>query len=178
MTPQLVERTPAVGAGRFLAALWALARASLEPRLARHVEGDAVLARALAGLRAELEAAGAHVHGGSLPVVRADAAQLERVFRILIGNAVRHRGPEAPLIHVSARPAGREWQFSVRDNGAGIDPAEHHEAFSVLAGARELPACRRIVRRHGGRLWVESARGQGATFHFTLPATRRKGYVV
>lgn len=163
---------------RLLAALWARARASLEPRLARHVEGDAVLARALAALRSELEAAGATVHGGSLPAVRADAAQLERVLRVLIGNAARHRGAEAPIIHVSARPIGREWQFSVRDNGAGIDPREHHLAFSALAGARELPACRRLVRRHGGRMWVESARGQGATFHFTLPATRRKGYVV
>lgn len=162
---------------RLIAALWALARAALEPRLARHLEGDAVLARALAGLRAELEAAGATVHGGSLPAVRADAAQLERVLRALIGNAARHRGAEAPIIHVSARPIGREWQFSVRDNGAGIDPREHHLAFSALAGARELPACRRLVQRHGGRMWVESARGQGATFHFTLPATRRMGYV-
>jgi signal transduction histidine kinase len=92
-------------------------------------------------------------------------------------NALRHRGAEAPLLHVSARPAGREWQFSVRDNGVGIDPRKHHEAFSVLAGARELPACRVLVHRHGGRMWVESARGQGATFHFTLPATRKMGHV-
>jgi signal transduction histidine kinase len=163
---------------RLLAALWALARAALAPRLARLVEADAVLARALAALRPALEAAGAQVHGGSLPRVRADARQLERVLRVLIGNAARHRGAEAPIIHVSARPIGREWQFSVRDNGIGIDPAEHHLAFSALAGARELPACRRLVERHGGRMWVESARGQGATFHFTLPATRRMGYVV
>jgi len=162
---------------RLLAALAALVRASLAPRLARQVECDEVLARALAGLRAQLDALGAEVHGGSLPRVRADARQLERVFRVLIGNAVRHRGAEAPIIHVSARPVGREWLFSVRDNGAGIEPSDHHEIFSALSGARELPGARRIVRRHGGRLWVESARGQGATFYFTLPATRRMGYV-
>ena len=162
---------------RLLAALWALAGAALAPRLARQVECDRVLASALAGLRAQLEEAGAEVHGGSLPRVRADARQLERVFRVLVGNAVRHRGEEAPLIHVSARPVGREWLFSVRDNGAGIDPRDHHAVFSALSGARELPACRRIVRRHGGRLWVESARGQGATFYFTLPATRRMAHV-
>jgi len=163
---------------RLLAALWALARASLAPRLARQVESDEALARALVGLRPQLDAAGAEVHGGSLPRVRVDARQLERVFRILVGNAVRHRGVEAPLIHVSARPVGREWLFSVRDNGAGVEPREHHAIFSPLSGARELPAARRIVRRHGGRLWVESAaRGHGATFYFTLPATRRKGYV-
>ena len=162
---------------QLLAALWALARASLAPRLARQVECDEVLARALAGLRPTLDAAGAEVHGGSLPRVRGNAAQLEHVFRVLLGNAARHRGAEAPIIHVSARPVGREWLFSVGDNGTGIDPGEHHEIFSALSGARELPACRRIVRRHGGRLWVESARAQGATFYFTLPATRRKGYV-
>jgi two-component system, chemotaxis family, sensor kinase Cph1 len=160
---------------RLPAALWALARASLAPRLARQVECDEVQAEALAWLRPQLDAAGAQVHGGSLPRVRADRRQLERVFRVLIGNAVRHRGAEAPLIHVSARPVGREWLFSVRDNGRGIDPRDHDAAFSALGGARELPGCRRIVRRHGGRLWVESARGQGATFYFTLPATRRAG---
>lgn len=162
---------------RLAAALWALARASFTPRLARPVEGDEVLARALAGLRPQLDAAGAEVHGGSLPRVRADARQLEHVFRILVGNAVRHRGTEAPLIHVSARPVGREWLFSVRDNGAGVEPREHHVIFSAFSGARELPAARRMVRRHGGRLWVESARGHGATFYFTLPATRRMGHV-
>ncbi|MDH3320931.1 MAG: ATP-binding protein [Betaproteobacteria bacterium] len=158
---------------RVPAALWALAWASLAPRLPRRVEGDGVLASVLARLRPQLEAAGAEVYGGSLPAVRADPRQLERVFRALIGNAARHRGAEAPIIHVSARPAGREWLFSVRDNGSGIDPGDHHAVFSAFRGARELPACRRIVRRHGGRLWVESARGQGATFYFSLPATRR-----
>jgi len=162
---------------RLLAALWTLARASLAPRLARQVECDEVLASALARLRPEIEAAGAEVHGGSLPRVRADQRQLEHVIRVLIGNAVRHRGAEAPLIHVSARPVGREWLFSVRDNGAGIDPRDCHTVFGAFSGARELPGCRQIVRRHGGRLWVESARGQGATFYFTLPAMRRMGYV-
>jgi light-regulated signal transduction histidine kinase (bacteriophytochrome) len=162
---------------RLPAALCALARASLAPRLVRQVECDEVLARALAGLRPKLVAAGAEVHGGSLPRVRTDARQLEHVFRVLLGNAARHRGAEAPIIHVSARPVGREWLFSVRDNGTGIDPRDHHDVFSALSGAHELPAARRIVRRHGGRMWVESARGHGATFCFTLPATRRMGHV-
>jgi signal transduction histidine kinase len=162
---------------RILAALWALGCASFAPRLARQVESDEVLARALAGLRAQLEAALASVHGGSLPRVRADARQLEHVLGVLIGNALRHRGAEPPIIHVSARPVGRDWLFSVRDNGAGVDPREHRRIFNALSGACELPGCRRIVGRHGGRIWVESARGHGATFYFTLPATRRMGYV-
>lgn len=171
------ERRAQPDARRLPAALWALACASLAPRLARQVECDEVQANALAQLRTQLDAAGAQVHGGSLPRVRADRRQLERVFRVLVGNAVRHRGEEAPLVHVSARPVGREWLFSVRDNGRGIDPSEHRAVFSAFSGARELPACRQIVRRHDGRLWVESARGRGATFYFTLPATRGMGYV-
>jgi light-regulated signal transduction histidine kinase (bacteriophytochrome) len=162
---------------RLAAALWALARARVALRLTRQVEADAVLARVLADLRPDLEAAGAQVHGGSLPVVRVDERQLARILRVLIGNALRHRGDEAPHVHVSARPVGREWLFSVRDNGVGIDPGGHHLAFSAFAGAGQLPACRELVRRHGGRIWVESARGQGATFYFTLPATRRMGHV-
>jgi light-regulated signal transduction histidine kinase (bacteriophytochrome) len=162
---------------RLAAALWALARARVALRLTRQVEADAVLARVLANLRPELEAVGAQVHGGSLPVVRVDERQLAQVLRVLVGNALRHRGNEAPHVHVSARPVGREWLFSVRDNGVGIEPGAQHEAFSALAGARELPACEVLVGRHGGRMWVESARGQGATFYFTLPATRRMGHV-
>jgi signal transduction histidine kinase len=156
---------------RLLAALGWFALACVAPRVPRQVEGDAVLKRALEAVQAELEAAGGSTHGGSLPVVRADSRQLRRVFQTLIGNAVRHRGPEAPVIHISARPAGREWLFTVRDNGRGIDLARHHAIFSPFSGARELPACAQIVRRHGGRMWVESAEEQGATFCFTLPAT-------
>lgn len=162
---------------RVAAALWALIRARVALRLTRQVEADAVLARVLADLRPDLEAAGAQVHGGSLPVARVDPRHLAQVLRVLVVNALRHRGNEAPHIHVSARPVGREWLFSVRDNGVGIDPAEHHQAFNALAGARELPACQVLVRRQGGRMWVESARAQGATFYFTLPATRRMGHV-
>ena len=157
---------------RLLRALLALARASLAPHWRRLTEGDLVLARALQALRPALAAAGGELHSGSLPVVRLDARQLERVFSVLIGNALRHRGTEPPHLHVSARPAGREWLFAVRDNGAGVDPQRHHAIFSALSGATELPGCSRIVQRHGGRMWVESARGQGATFYFSLPATR------
>jgi signal transduction histidine kinase len=157
---------------RLLAALGAFALACIEPRLPRQVECDAVLKRAREAVRPDLEAAGASVYGGSLPVVRGDPRLLQRVFRTLLGNAVKHRGVEAPVIHVSARPAGREWLFSVRDNGRGIAMARHHAIFSPFSGARDLPACAQLLRRHGGRMWVESAEGQGATFCFTLPATR------
>jgi two-component system, chemotaxis family, sensor kinase Cph1 len=156
---------------RLLAALGTFALACVVPRIPRQVECDAVLKRALEAVRPALEAAGGSTHGGSLPVVRADPRQLRRVFQALLGNAIRHRGPDAPVIHISARPAGREWLFTVRDNGRGIEMARHHAIFSPFSGARELPACAQILRRHGGRIWVESAEEQGATFCFTLPAT-------
>lgn len=147
-------------------ALIGLAQASLALRVPRRVDCE----RLLQDLRPDFE--GVELTVGSMPVVRADERQLEHVFRTLIANGVRHRGAEPPRIHVSARPMGRQWLFEVRDNGAGVDPARHHAIFHAFSGAIQLPACRRTVRWHGGRMWVESARGQGATFHFSLPATR------
>jgi chemotaxis family two-component system sensor kinase Cph1 len=143
-----------------------LARASLWLRVPRRVDG----ARLLEGLRQEFPEVELSI--GSMPDVRADPRQLAQVFRTLIGNAVRHRGAEPPRVRVSARPVGRQWHFEVSDNGVGIEPARHRTVFDPLQGATQLPAARRIVRRHGGRMWVESARGLGATFHFSLPATR------
>jgi signal transduction histidine kinase len=147
-------------------ALLNLARASLWLRVPRRVEGEQLLEE----LRREFPEVEFSV--GSMPEVRADRRQLAQVFRTLIGNAVRHRGAEPPRVRVSARPVGRQWHFEVSDNGIGIEPARHRAVFDPMQGATELPAVRRIVRRHGGRMWVESARGQGATFHFSLPATR------
>ena len=151
---------------RQLHALLNLARASLAWRRPRRTDCELLLE----GLRPQF--AGVELTSGSLPVVRADPRQLRHVMRTLIANAVRHRGTEPPRIHVSARPAGRQWLFEVRDNGVGVDPARHHAIFHAFSGAIQLPACRRLVRRHGGRMWVESARGHGATFYFSLPATR------
>jgi signal transduction histidine kinase len=150
-------------------ALISLARASLGLRVPQRVDCE----RLLEELRPHFS--GVELTVGSMPVVRADPRQLESVFRTLIANGVRHRGAEPPRIHVSARPVGRQWLFEVRDNGVGVDPARHHAIFHAFSGALQLPACRRLVRRHGGRMWVESARGQGATFHFSLPATREVG---
>jgi two-component system, chemotaxis family, sensor kinase Cph1 len=151
---------------RRVRAILNLARASLWLRVPRRVEGE----RLLEELRREFPEVELSI--GSMPEVRADRRQLTQVFRTLIGNAARHRGAEPARVRVSARPVGRQWHFEVSDNGVGIEPARHREVFDPLRGATELPAVRRFVRRHGGRMWVESARGQGATFHFSLPATR------
>ena len=139
----------------------------------------AVVAEALRNLQASLEESGALVTVGDLPTVRADSSQLTQLFQNLVGNAIKFRRPgEALRIVISAENFGEEWRFSVQDNGIGIDPQYADKVFDIfqrLHSREEYPGtgiglalCKRIVERHGGRIWVESTPGQGATFHFTL----------
>jgi light-regulated signal transduction histidine kinase (bacteriophytochrome) len=141
---------------------------------------EAVLGGVLGNLRAAIMEKAVVVTHDRLPLVVGDASQLAQVFQNLLSNALKFRGPEAPRIHVSAERKGSEWEFAVRDNGIGLDPVHAQRIFVIfqrLHTAREYPGtgiglaiCQRIVERHGGRIWVESTPGQGATFFFTLPA--------
>lgn len=120
-----------------------------------------------------------------LPVVMADAAQMEQVFVNLLGNAIKFRGPAQPRIHVGATRADGAWTFSVKDNGIGIDPGDLDQIFEIfrrLHGGGKYPGagiglgvCKKIIERHGGRIWVESREAQGATFYFTVPHTSGGG---
>jgi chemotaxis family two-component system sensor kinase Cph1 len=116
-----------------------------------------------------------------LPEVDGDGVQLTQLWQNLIGNAVKFRKKDSPLrIRISAERNGNEWVFGVHDNGIGIEPRflDHiFEAFRQLHPREEyegsgmgLAICRKIVERHGGRIWVESAFGEGASFYFTLPS--------
>ena len=134
---------------------------------------------ALTNLQVAVDESGAVITHHPLPVVMADASQLTQVFQNLIGNAIKFCNQELPRIHVAAEPRGNEWLFSIRDNGIGIDPQYHDRIFDMsqrLHSRTEysgsgvgLAICDKVVKRHGGRIWVESQTGKGATFYFTIP---------
>ncbi len=141
---------------------------------------EAVLDRALSNLQAVVEQSGAVVTRDPLPEVMGDSSQLTQLFQNLIGNAVKFCKDRTPSIHISAEQKKKEWVFSIRDNGIGIAPEYFDRIFSIfqrLHGRQEyqgtgigLAICRKVVERHGGRIWVESEPGSGSTFYFTIPA--------
>lgn len=143
------------------------------------VDLDAVADRVLGRVEGELAALGGRVRREPLPTVRADPAQIEQLFENLIDNALKFRGGEPPRIEIEATPEGESWHLRFRDHGVGLDPADAERVFVMfqrLHTSAEVPGsgiglavCRRIVARHGGRIWVESRPGEGATFHVTLP---------
>ncbi len=141
-----------------------------------------ILKNALANLSVAIEESGAEVTSDELPTVMADPTQLAQLLQNLIGNAVKFRGDRAPKIHVGAEAEGDEWTYSVSDNGIGIASEHFDRVFMIFQRlhTREeyegtgigLAVCKKIVERHGGRIWVESRPGEGSTFYFTLPQSR------
>ncbi len=146
------------------------------------LDARALVARALANLDARLADTGAHVTvDGDLPTVRGDDAQLGQLFQNLIGNALKFvRSGETPTVAITAERTAEGWTFAVRDNGIGLPPEQAERIFGMFQRLHTrdeyegtgigLSVCKRIVERHGGRIWVESRPGEGATFRFTLPA--------
>lgn len=138
--------------------------------------------RVISDLGPAMAEARAVVTREDLPTVFADASQLGQVFQNLLANAIKFRGEASPRVHVGARRERSDWIFSVRDNGIGIDPRHQERIFVIfqrLHGGATYPGtgiglaiCKKIVERHGGRIWVESAPGEGTTFLFTIPERR------
>ncbi|MDP2710748.1 MAG: ATP-binding protein [Solirubrobacteraceae bacterium] len=144
-----------------------------------------VVEQALEALAGTIEASGAEIVVGELPVVLADRGNLVRVVQNLVGNAVKFAGERTPRVSIDAEPDDGHWHFAVRDNGIGM-ASEHarriFEPFQRLHGEEEYPGtgiglavCQRIVDQHGGRIWVTSSPGEGSVFHFTLPAVTTVG---
>jgi light-regulated signal transduction histidine kinase (bacteriophytochrome) len=140
---------------------------------------EAPLRRALFNLRAGIEEAGAAVTYDPLPTVQGDEVQLGQLLQNLVGNSLKFRSNSVPRIHVGVKDSASEWILEVRDNGIGIEPQYFERIFMVfqrLFNKGEYPGtgiglaiCKKVVERHGGRIWVESRPGDGSSFHFTLP---------
>ncbi|MBI4523496.1 MAG: hypothetical protein HY695_06760 [Deltaproteobacteria bacterium] len=138
-----------------------------------------VLDQVMGNLRVAVEESAAVVTYDALPTVMADKTQIGQLFQNLISNAIKFHNHERPRVHVTAKQNGEDWLFSVRDNGVGIDPKNADRIFVIfqrLHRGQEYPGtgiglavCKKIVERHGGRIWVESEPGVGATFYFTIP---------
>lgn len=142
------------------------------------IDPEVVLQSVLLAMEKEIQQSNAKVTNDPLPKINFDFGRLSQLFRQLITNSIKFRGAEPPRIHVAAQEADQETNFSICDNGVGIDPRYHEQIFGIFRRlhGKESPGtgmglaiCKRIVEQHGGRIWVESEAGRGATFRFTVP---------
>ncbi|MCL4503405.1 MAG: ATP-binding protein, partial [Deltaproteobacteria bacterium] len=137
-----------------------------------------VLKDAEANLHRTIGESKAEITHDPLPVVSGDPVQLIQLFQNLLANAIKFRSGEVPRIHISAAARQKDWLVSVKDNGIGISKEYQERIFAIfqrLHGRGEYPGtgiglaiCKKIVERHGGHIWVESAPGQGSTFYFNV----------
>jgi len=164
---------------RLLQDLLEYSRIGHENEPPRPVRTDAVLRDVIGNLQAAIEETGATVVHDPLPTLTTDPGRLGQVFQNLISNALKFRNAVPPQVHISAEQRNGEWVFAVRDNGLGFNPEYAHKLFIIFQRlhGREysgtgvgLAICKRIIERHGGRIWAESKMGEGSTFYFSLPA--------
>ena len=159
--------------------LLTFSRTGREGNRSQNTDCNIVLDTAMRNLETVITETGAQISRDCLPEVNADRSQLLQVFQNLIGNSIKFRGSARPVIRVAATKIAREWSFTVTDNGIGIDPECSESIFVIfkrLHTREEYPGsgiglsiCKRIIERHGGRIWVEPQPGQGSAFKFTLP---------
>jgi light-regulated signal transduction histidine kinase (bacteriophytochrome) len=147
-------------------------------------EGETIVVKALANLKAAIADSGVVVTHDPMPTLSVDGIQIIQLLQNLIGNAIKFRGTEPPKIHVGLEDKGENWLLYVRDNGIGLDMQFKERIFIIFQRLHTkgeypgtgigLAVCKRIVERHGGRIWVESEPGKGATFFFTIPKEREE----
>ena len=161
--------------------LLAYSRVGSQGGRAEPTDTSALVDQVLADPGPLIDDAGAQVTRAELPVLSADARQLAQVFQNLVTNTIKYRRAQAPpRVHIHARRDRAMWRFDVSDNGQGIEPQYRERIFVLFQRlhTREessrtgigLAVCKKIVERHGGRIWVESQLGACSTFSFTLPA--------
>ena len=159
--------------------LLAYSRVGTKGREPRSVPAGNALTRALTNLQAAIAESGAEITHDPLPTVSADEPQLAQLFQNLIGNALKFKGSQKPHIHVEVVDNPSSWEFHVKDNGIGIEPQYFERIFMLFQRLHTkgdypgtgigLAICKKVVERHGGRIWVESEPGRGSSFNFTLP---------
>jgi light-regulated signal transduction histidine kinase (bacteriophytochrome) len=160
--------------------LLAYARLGSMPTPATTVDAEGAFQTAVENLDRAIADASATITHDPLPLVLAEDGQIVQVFQNLIANAIKFRSANPPRVHVSAKRVGDDWEFSIKDNGIGMDPKYQDRVFVIfqrLHGRDRYPGtgiglaiCKKIVERHGGRIWYESeGEGRGTTFHFTIP---------
>jgi PAS domain S-box-containing protein len=169
---------------RLIQDLLAYSRVGTKGKELLDTSSEDALRHALSNLRGALEESGALVTHDPLPEVLADETQLIQLFQNLVGNAIKYQNGGIPRIHVGATNGGKQYKFSVRDNGLGIDPQYFERIFGMFQRLHKreefagtgigLAICKKIVERHGGQISVESQPGIGSTFHFDLTGSGRK----
>ncbi|NQT24252.1 PAS domain S-box protein [candidate division KSB1 bacterium] len=143
------------------------------------VDSASVLDSVIYELEPLIHKSKAKITYNSLPIVRADKEALTHVFRYLIDNAIKYQKSEQPLIDIDTERLDKEWQFSIQDNGIGIDSQHFNRIFEIFKRLHRrdqysgtgigLALCKKLIELHGGRIWVESAEDKGSCFNFTIP---------
>jgi PAS domain S-box-containing protein len=162
--------------------LLAFSRVGTQGKPPRPTRSDVAVNSVLDALRGRIAETGAQVVCGALPMIDADEVQLRQLFQNLVGNALKFRGSEPPVVQIDAIPQGGRWLFSITDNGIGIEPEYAEKVFQMFQRLHErgkydgsgigLAIAKKIVERHGGRIWFASEPGKGTTFYFTFPASK------
>jgi light-regulated signal transduction histidine kinase (bacteriophytochrome) len=152
-------------------------RAQIETRT---TDCRAVVEQAVRNLQVAILESGAAVNWDGLPVVMADAGQLTQVFQNLIANAIKFHGAETPVIQIDSEQNEHDWVLSVSDNGIGIPPESWQDIFVIFRRLHTrteyagngigLSICKKIIERHGGKIWIEAQAKPGCHFKFTLPS--------
>ena len=159
--------------------LFTFSRVTTHAKAFAQADLGAVLQNALANLEVAIRERAAKITHAVMPAAQVDSSQFTQLFQNLIGNALKFCGADAPSISIGCEREGAAWIFSVHDRGIGIEEKEFERIFQLFQRLHSrveypgsgigLAVCKKIVERHGGRIWVKSAAGEGTTFFFSLP---------
>lgn len=165
-------------------ALLAYARLGAKDVPFREVDCGALVKEVLGSLEASIKEIGASITADPLPIVLGEKVQLVQLFQNLLGNAIKFRGSQPVRIHLSAEQDDGAWKFSLEDNGIGMEPRHTGRIFMIFQRlhTREeyagtglgLAICKKVVERHGGKIWVDSQLGRGSTFYWTIPIQKKE----